>query len=31
MRNISFLNLILDNNIKLYVKGDLAYTCNLQP
>ena len=28
---IPFLEIILDNNIKLYVKADQAYTCNLQP
>ena len=27
---ISFLDIILYNNNKLYVKGDQAYTCNLQ-
>ena len=31
MRKISFLDIVLNNNIKLYVKGDQAYTCNLQP
>ena len=32
MRKMSFLNIILDNNIKLYVKGDQAYyMLNLQP
>ena len=31
MRKISFLDIILENNIKLYVKGDQAYTSNLQP
>ena len=31
MRKISFLDIVLNNNFKLYVKGDQAYTCNLQP
>ena len=31
MRKISFLDIVLKDNIKLYVKGDQAYTCNLQP
>ena len=31
MKKISFLDTVLDNNIKLHVKGDQAYTCNLQP
>ena len=30
MRKISFLDIILHNNIKLYVIGDQVYTCNLQ-
>ena len=28
---ISFLDIVLNNNIKLYVKRDQAYMCNLQP
>ena len=28
---ISFLDIVLNNNIKLYMKDDQAYTCNLQP
>ena len=31
MREISFLDIILNSNIKLHMKGDQAYTCNLQP
>ena len=31
MRKISFLDIILNNNIKLYEKGDQVYNCNLQP
>ena len=31
MRKISILGIVLDNNIKLYVKGDQAYMCKLQP
>ena len=30
MRKITFFNIVLNNNIKLYVKGDQAYNCNLQ-
>ena len=26
-----FLDIVLNNNIELYVKGDQAHTCNLQP
>ena len=29
MRKISFLDIVLDKNIKLYMKGDQAYTYNL--
>ena len=31
MRKIPFLDIFLDKNNELYVKGDQAYTCNLQP
>ena len=31
MRKISFLDIVLNNNIKLYMKGDQAYACNMQP
>ena len=31
MRKISFLDIVLNNNIKSYMKGDWAYMCNLQP
>ena len=31
MSKISFLDIVLNNNIKSYVKGDQAYMCNLQP
>ena len=31
MSKISFLDIVLNNNIKSYVKGDQAYTCDLQP
>ena len=31
MRKISFLDIIYDNNIKLYVKGDQAYMSHLEP
>ena len=31
MRKISFLDIVLNYNIKLYVKVDQAYMCNLQP
>ena len=31
MRKISFLDIVLNNNIRSYVKGDQADTCNLQP
>ena len=31
MRKISFMDIVLNNNNKLYVKHDQAYTCNLQP
>ena len=29
--NNTFLDIILNNNVKLYVKGDQAYKFNLQP
>ena len=31
LRKISLLDIFLNNNNKLYVKGDQAHTCNLQP
>ena len=31
MRKISLLDIFPTTNNKLYVKGDQAYTCNLQP
>ena len=31
MRKLSFLDIVLNNNIKLYMKDDQAYTCDLQP
>ena len=31
MRKKSFFNIVLNNNIKSYVKGNQAYMCNLPP
>ena len=31
MRKVSFSDIAFNNNIKLYMKGDQAYTYNLQP